>query len=91
MKCTIKTLYIFDLGGMMGVGPIVTPSVDTETEKANGSAMSDVKSSQVATNGEAVNNAKQPQNLTSQNSIKEKDNAPIIDVSDNGMINYKYV
>ena len=78
---------------MMGVGPIVTPSVDNETEKANGSAVSDVKSSQVATNSETVNNAKQPQNLTSQNSIKcqEKDNAPIIDVSDNGIITYKYV
>ena len=77
----------------MGVGPIVTPSVDNEAEKANGSAVSDVKSSQVATDSETVNNAKQPQNLTSQNSIKcqEKDNAPIIDVSDNGIITYKYV
>ena len=77
----------------MGVGPIVTPSVDNEAEKANGSAVSDVKSSQVATNSEAVNNAKQPQNLASQNSIKcqEKDNAPVIDVSDNGIITYKYV
>ena len=77
----------------MGVGPIVTPAADNETEKANGSAMSDVKSSQVATNSEAVNIAKQPHNLTSQNSIKyqEKDNAPIIDVSDSGIITYKYV
>ena len=72
----------------MGVGPIVTPSVDNEAEKANGSAVSDVKSSQAATNSEAVNNAKQPQNLASQNSIKchEKDNAPVIDVSDNGIM-----
>ena len=73
MKWAITTLDIFDLGGMMGVGPIVTPSVDNETEKANGSAMSDVKSSQVATNSEAVNIAKQPQNLTSQYSIKYKE------------------
>ena len=72
----------------MGVGPIVTPSVDNETEKANGSAMSDVKSPQVAMNTEAVNNAKQPHNLTSQNAIKcqEKDDAPKIDVSDSGII-----
>merc|ERR1719242_2656583 len=55
----------------MGVGPIVTPSVDNEAE----------------------NIAKQPQNLTSQNSIKcqEKDNAPIIDVSDSEPLAVKHL